>query len=79
VNERNETTKRKDETMDANDLTFGVEIETTIPAGACYVGGYHNGVQVPWLPEGWKAEHDGSIRASRGRVACEFVSPVQPM
>ena len=62
--------------MNANELTFGVEIETTIPVGTCTVGGHGCGLQVPWLPEGWLADHDPSIHASNGRRACEFVSPV---
>jgi hypothetical protein len=30
---------------------------------------------VPWLPEGWRAEKDGSIQITANRKACEFVSP----
>ena len=59
-----------------NDLTFGVELEVTLPLGTCPVGGYHNGFQVPQLPEGWKAERDGSIQAGPGHMAAEIVSPV---
>lgn len=60
----------------AANLVFGVEIETHIPAGTTPVGGYHAGVQVPWLPQGWRAECDGSIRNFNGnRRACEFISP----
>lgn len=62
--------------MNANELTFGIEIETTIPAGAIEVGGYHGTVQAAGLPEGWRATADGSIVAGRGRQGCEFVSPV---
>jgi hypothetical protein len=66
--------------MDAKDLTFGVEIETIAPTRLCReeglrIGGYHAGQQVPYLPAGWKAEHDGSIR-SPGGMPCEIVSPV---
>jgi hypothetical protein len=31
---------------------------------------------VPYLPQGWKAEADGSIDASNGGHRCEIVSPV---
>ncbi len=59
----------------AAQLTFGVEIETTMPAGY-NVGSYHGSTQAQGLPAGWKATRDGSIVAGPGRVACEFVSPV---
>lgn len=62
--------------MNCNEFTFGVEFETTMPIGSVICGGYHRGQQVPWLPEGWNAQHDGSIRARRGRMGVEFVSPV---
>jgi len=40
------------------------------------IGPYHGGYQVSWLPEGWKAERDSSIRIfAPGRKGCEFVSP----
>ena len=32
--------------------------------------------QVPYLPEGWRAERDGSINCPAGYAACEIVSPV---
>jgi hypothetical protein len=59
-----------------HDLTFGVELEVTLPLGTCPVGCYHHGVQVPQLPEGWKAESDCSIEAGTGYMAAEIVSPV---
>lgn len=64
--------------MDANELTFGVEIETTIPRNSVAVGGYYNPTQLEaaGFPAGWQAKSDGSIQAGRGRVGCEFVSPV---
>jgi hypothetical protein len=62
--------------MDANELTFGIEIETTVPAGTIQIGGYRHGVQVPYLPEGWTASRDGSIRAYGVNTSCEIVSPV---
>lgn len=63
----------------AEKLTFGVEIETTCnPAKTgVRVGGYHCGIQVPYLPTGWKAENDASIRSTlRGHTSCEIVSPI---
>jgi hypothetical protein len=63
--------------MNASEISFGIEIETYLPRDATPIGRYHAGVQVPWLPAGWKAEHDGSIRTPSYRKAqCEFVSPV---
>jgi hypothetical protein len=62
--------------MDLSEMTFGVEIETTIPAGAVAVGAYRQPAAAAGLPEGWVAKPDGSIRASRGREGCEFVSPI---
>jgi len=63
--------------MNANDITWGIEIETTLPdADTTPIGAYHHGVPVPWLPDGWKAERDSSIRPQvPGRKGCEFVSP----
>jgi len=72
-------------------LTFGVEIETTIPvASGIQVGGYHRGCNVIQGTVGaltsaaptfegahWKAEADCSILVRHdGHIACEFVSPV---
>jgi len=67
--------------MNAKDLTFGVELEltvaeTTVRRERMTIGAYHHGVQVPFLPEGWKAERDSSIRTAPGRAACEIVSPI---
>lgn len=61
--------------MEVSQITFGIEIETTMPAGYA-VGGYRGGAEAAGLPAGWQARYDGSIRPGRGRVACEFVSPV---
>jgi hypothetical protein len=61
--------------MNAEEITFGVEIETTVPRGTLAVGPHGNGYAIPQLT-GWKADHDPSIRARRGHEACEFVSPV---
>ncbi|MFQ5732128.1 MAG: hypothetical protein ACE5KM_09240 [Planctomycetaceae bacterium] len=63
--------------MHANDIAWGIEIETTLPTtDTTPIGGYHRGIPVAWLPDGWKAERDGSIRPqARGRKGCEFVGP----
>lgn len=63
--------------MNAADICFGIELETTMPVSdTTPIGAYHNGLPVSWLPTGWKAERDGSINASYGRKPCEFVSPI---
>ena len=67
--------------MNASEMTFGVEIETVAPQSAIEndglrIGAYHQGIQVPYLPQGWKAERDGSIDTRGGGHACEIVSPV---
>lgn len=62
--------------MNASDLTFGVEFETTMPFGVCAVGSYQHGASVAWLPVGWVAKTDCSIRAMGSRQGVEFVSPV---
>ena len=65
--------------LNANEIFFGVEIETIAPTAltrqGLIVGGYHRPVQVPFLPEGWKASYDCSIHTTRGYMACEIVSP----
>jgi hypothetical protein len=62
--------------MNASQISFGIEFETTLPnRDTTPIGGYHHGTQVPWLPAGWKAERDSSIRTTIHRKACEFVSP----
>ena len=82
----------KPQDMKAEAITFGVELETTIPAtSGIVVGGYHFGSPVSMaidasdgLPltaptfngKQWKAERDGSITITPGRMACEFVSPI---
>lgn len=63
--------------MNVEEMTFGVEIETSIPHGTVSrVGGHGRGLQVEWLPRGWKADADPSIRPEAGHQAVEFVSPV---
>jgi hypothetical protein len=61
--------------MNASEISFGIEIETTIPVGALPVGSYTTGEPVAGLA-GWTAKYDGSIRSRSGRRGCEFVSPV---
>lgn len=70
----------------ADRLTFGVEIECTLPhagpaAQFLRVGGRHSGIPCDRLPgqvagKNWKCESDGSIMAGHGRYGVEFVSPV---
>lgn len=67
--------------MLAIDMTFGVEIECTLPAAVIAqkqitIGVYRHGVQVPGLPAGWVAMRDGSIQADRDHRGVEIVSPV---
>jgi len=67
--------------MNASDLSFGIEIETIAPDNAVRndglrIGPYRRGIQVPYLPAGWKAEADGSIDNAGGGHKCEIVSPV---
>ena len=57
--------------MNANEFTFGIEIETIAPNSAVQndglrIGPYKRGIQVPYLPAGWKAEADGSIAVHAG-------------
>lgn len=63
--------------MNANDLTYGVELEVFVPyAVTINVGGYHRGTQVAELPTGWTAQSDTSIQAGPGCYGVEIVSPV---
>ena len=63
--------------MEAKETFFGVEIETLCPSSLeMMVGGYHHGIQVPWLPAGWTASCDGSISTNQmGWRGVEIVSP----
>ena len=63
--------------MNANQIAFGIELETTMPnRDETPIGAYHVGRQVAWLPAGWKAERDSSIHPTApNRKGCEFVSP----
>lgn len=69
----------------AEDLTFGVEIETHIDrdsAGRLPMTGWHGsgtvGSALPRFEGGeWQASRDGSIvTPTRDRIDCEFVSPI---
>jgi len=63
--------------MNANEMTYGVELEVFVPATVqIQVGGYHNGMQVAGLPTGWNAQGDCSIQADPGYRGVEIVSPV---
>jgi hypothetical protein len=65
----------------ADQLTFGIEIECTIPyvvlqREGIRIGGHNSGPQIPGLPDGWIAMDDCSIRAGSSRSALEVVSPI---
>ena len=68
--------------MNANEMTFGVEIETIAPESAIRdhglsIGSYYGmPKQVPYLPPGWSAKGDGSIQTNGHGMACEIVSPI---
>jgi len=67
--------------MDVRTLSFGCEFEllgpeTLVQNGSLRIGPYHHGIQVPFLPTGWTAERDGSIRSKPGFTPVEVVSPV---
>jgi hypothetical protein len=62
--------------MNVSEISFGIEIETTLPAGLIVVGSHGAGRAIPQLP-GWMADRDPSITVTTpGHVACEFVSPI---
>jgi hypothetical protein len=61
----------------ANELTFGIEIETTIPTSQpVNIGAYHRGAANSWLPTGWTVQRDCSIRPAYGYRGIEVVSPI---
>lgn len=69
--------------MNVNEMTFGIEIECTLPRAAfaqhgIRIGGRHHGVELPspLFPPGWNAQSDGSITPGRGHCGVEVVSPV---
>jgi len=60
--------------MNASDLTFGVEIETIAPDRAVTndglrIGPYKRGIQVPYLPAGWKSVANRSAGSITGFAA----------
>lgn len=70
-------------TVNTDEITFGIEVECYVPtatltANRVHVGSYHNGLPVVGIPalSGWKAERDGSLGSHSGYTAVEFVSPV---
>lgn len=75
----------------AQSYTFGIEIETLLPArilsngygdNGLRIGGYHRGIEIPvghlgFPCRGWKLERDSSISTSlRTHRAVEIVSPI---
>ncbi len=67
--------------MQAHEMTFGIEIETSVPQETLRrenmrIGGYHQGIRIPYLPPGWKSEGDSSISTVSHRRGCEVVSPI---
>lgn len=63
--------------MNANEITFGIEIECFIPYANCpTVGGYHCGTQIADLPAGWNSQSDANIQSPIGTRGIEVVSPV---
>ena len=67
--------------MNANEITYGVEIECTIPSAQLAtnnwtIGAYHAGREIPGFA-GWKAMRDGSIMPSDYSMSgVEVVSPI---
>ena len=63
--------------MDVRTLNFGAEYELLAPEelvqnGTLRIGPYHHGIQVPFLPAGWTAERDGSIRSKPHFVPVDY-------
>jgi hypothetical protein len=64
-------------TMTAADLTFGIELEVTIPASAgVQVGSYRSGLPHHELPDGWRVHSDISIAPGANHIGAEIVSPI---
>jgi hypothetical protein len=70
-------------TVNTDDITFGIEIECTLPQEYISrqhirIGSYTRGTQLPVpFPNGWLAKHDGSLSAQRyDYIPLEIVSPV---
>jgi len=63
--------------MNVNEMTYGVEIECTVPIRSrIRAGGYHRGNQVRGLPDGWVAQSDCSIHCGAGHKPVEITSPI---
>ncbi|MGL6196591.1 MAG: amidoligase family protein [Thermoguttaceae bacterium] len=68
-------------TTNAQNTFFGLELElqcpqTLLTTHDMQIGPYHAGIQVPFLPNGWRAERDSSITVTHANhVAVEIVSP----
>jgi len=63
--------------MNAAELSFGIEIETCVGSRKQIdIGPYHSGRQVRYLPQGWTASSDSSIRPASSQTGCEIVSPI---
>ena len=57
-------TNHENQTMNANQIAFGIEFETTLPASdTTPIGPYHHGYQVPWLPEGCARKRTAAFRS----------------
>ena len=53
--------------MNANEIAFGIEFETTLPdSDTTPIGPYHGGYQVPWLPDGL----EGRTRQQHSNASC---------
>lgn len=67
-------------TRNASHIKFGVEIESFLPSSQSrnFRNGTHtHGNQITHAPNGWNAQHDGSLtHGGRGRFASETVSPI---
>lgn len=63
--------------MKASEVRFGIEVECFVPTTVdIQVGGYHRGLQIAEVPQGWNGQSDGSIHAPAGYRPVEVVSPV---
>ena len=62
--------------MHANNIAFGIEIETHMPGtDATPIGGYHNGLPVAWLPT--VASSPKKYWRSTMRTTCHPRSPTR--
>ena len=64
----------------AQNIRFGLEIECYLPErykSAFPVGHYHNGLPLPFLPDGWTGQKDATLTdAPKGYFPIEIVSPI---